>query len=143
MTRGARQPGGSYWTPAYEHASAGDAMRPGLIVCLPETPLRTVAQMMAREHIHCIFVTADDSWSVVSDADLLRAAGEDLDLVTAGEVATSDVPTVLAAEPLERAAGLMTERQVSHVLVLEPDSRRPLGVLSTLDVAGILAWGRG
>jgi CBS domain-containing protein len=50
------------------------------------------------------------------------------------------VVTVEAREPLERAAQLMVEHQLSHLLVLSAKAQ-PIGVVSTLDVAGCLAWG--
>jgi CBS domain-containing protein len=34
----------------------------------------------------------------------------------------------------------MDEHDVTHLIVA--DSGRPIGILSTLDVAGVLAWGR-
>jgi CBS domain-containing protein len=125
--------------PAYEEATAGEAMRPGVISCPPETTLRQVARMMARERIHCVVVSEDGSWRVVSDLDLLRAAEMDLDVTTAGEIAASDLPTAAPDERLDRAGQLMAEREVAHLLVVERASGRPAGVLSTLDVAGVLA----
>jgi CBS domain-containing protein len=35
----------------------------------------------------------------------------------------------------------MVEHGVSHLLVVD-DARRAVGVVSALDVAGVLAWGR-
>jgi hypothetical protein len=35
------------------------------------------------------------------------------------------------------------EQHTSHAIVVEPRTERPVGVLSTLDIAGILGWGRG
>jgi len=42
-------------------------------------------------------------------------------------------------EPLKRAAALMADQGVSHLAVLDPLSDRPVGVVSTLDIAGALA----
>jgi CBS domain-containing protein len=50
--------------------------------------------------------------------------------------------TVAADKTLERAAQLMAEHEVTHLLVLASGSGGPLGVLSSLDVAGVIAWGR-
>jgi CBS domain-containing protein len=135
-------PPGSFRSPAYEHATAADAMRAGVISCPSETPLRQVAQMMATEHIHCVVVIDEGRWGVVSDLDLLRAADGELETLTAGEVAVSDLPTVTTEERLDRAAQVMVEHEVAHLLVLDPGSERAAGVLSTLDVAGVLAWGQ-
>ena len=47
--------------------------------------------------------------------------------------------TVETAEPLGRALQLMVEHEVSHVIAIERHSERPIGVVSTLDVARALA----
>jgi CBS domain-containing protein len=136
------KPAGSFRSPAYEHATAADAMRAGVISCPPETPLRQVARMMAAEHIHCVVVIDEGRWGVVSDLDLLRAADGELETLTAGDIAVSDLPTVSAEERLDRAAQVMVEHEVAHLLVVEPTSERAAGVLSTLDISGVLAWGQ-
>lgn len=118
-----------------------DVMHPGLISCRPDDPLRTVARLMATYRVHAVLVTAHgDGWGVVSDSALLRAAEEGaVDEVTAGSVAATPVVTVVSSDELGAVAHLMAEQDVSHVIVLERHSRRPLGVLSTLDVARALA----
>jgi CBS domain-containing protein len=50
--------------------------------------------------------------------------------------------TVAPDEPLEAACELMRAHAVSHVMVVDPRQNQPLGVMSTLDVAGIVAWGQ-
>ena len=37
---------------------------------------------------------------------------------------------------------MMIEHEVTHLVVVDPQSDKAVGVLSTLDVAGLLAWGR-
>jgi CBS domain-containing protein len=126
-----------------EELRAIDAMHPGMISCPPETPLRTVARMMATYRVHAIIVHAHDddlpegrSWGVVTDADVVRAGLDgDLDVLTALQVAATPVLTVTTVDPLTRAMQLMTEHEVTHVIVIERHSGRPIGVLSTLDVA--------
>jgi CBS domain-containing protein len=126
----------------YEQATAGDAMRQEVIYCPPEAPLRTVAQIMARDRIHCVVVGTEQGWGVVTDQDLLRAAERGIDGVSAGDVMVGDLPTVPVDQPLDRARKLLVEHEVSHALVVDARSGRPVGVLSTLDVAGVLAVGR-
>jgi CBS domain-containing protein len=142
MASTSRKGEGDFSSISYQQGTVAEAMRAGVISCQPETPLRKVAQMMAEERIHCIIVSDDGGWGAVTDVDLLRAVDGDLEATTAGEIAASDLPTVSARESLERAGQLMVEHEVSHVLVVDPDSQRPAGVLSTLDVAGVLGWGR-
>jgi CBS domain-containing protein len=125
-----------------------EAMHPGLISCSLDTPLRTVARMMATYRVHAILVTAHGEeelpagggWGIVSDADLLRAAeAGDIDEQTARTIAATPVLTVATSDELARAVRLMVEHDVSHLIVNERQSPRPIGVLSTLDVARALA----
>jgi CBS domain-containing protein len=141
-------PAGSFLMPAFESATVADAMRHGVIGCSPDTPLKVVARMMATNHVHSIVVTGTDAegsdskpWGIVSDVDLARLAGE-ADELTAAEACATEVISVRQDETLARAAQLMGEYEISHLIVVDPDSRRPVGVVSTLDLAGIVAWGR-
>ena len=119
--------------------SVGEGMTPGVLTCLPVTPLRDVARMMARHRVHAIVVLgSDDSlhpWGVVSDLDLVSAIGTH---ANAGAIAGSPVVTVTPELVLEHAATLMAENQTSHLLVIS-DTGLPVGVVSTLDVARALA----
>ena len=123
-----------------------DVMHPGMISCPPETSLRTVARMMATYRVHAVVVhvhatrsPSGEHWGVVTDADLVRAAHEaDLDEVTAEQIAASPVLVVTTVDPLERVVQLMVEHEVAHVIAIERHSGRPLGVVSTLDVARAL-----
>lgn len=134
--------------PALGSLRVVDAMHPGLISCSPDTPLRAVARMMATYRVHAILVSAHGEeelaggavWGIVSDVDLLRASqGADVDERASRAVAATPVLTVTTGEDLGRAAQLMVEHEVSHVVVVEPRSARPVGVLSTLDIARALA----
>jgi CBS domain-containing protein len=123
-----------------------DAMHPGLITCRPGDPLRTVARLMATYRVHAVFVTAHrdgeegDRWGVVSDVAVLRAAREgSIDELTAGAIVETPVLSVSSSNELDAVADLMVERGLSHVVVVERHTKRPLGVLSTLDVARALA----
>jgi CBS domain-containing protein len=125
-----------------------DAMHPALISCPPDSSLRTIARMMATYRVHAILVTAHgedehstgDHWGIVSDVDVLRASETgDVDEVQARTLAAQPVVTVASSEELRRAATLMVEHDSSHLIVIESRSGRPIGVLSTLDVARALA----
>jgi CBS domain-containing protein len=145
--RALRSSQGSYLTPAFERATVADAMHVGIVTCPPDASLATVAQTMATHHVHCVGmlgVRIEDGeqlvWGTISDLDLARAAwsGEEPD---AGTIAATPAVTVEASASLAEAVGLMLEHGVAHLVVTDSDAR-PIGVLSTLDVAGIVAWGR-
>ena len=139
---------GSYLMPTLEHATVGDAMHPGILSCEPDAPLTEVARMMATRHVHCVAVIGishEDPecsvWGMISDLDLLRAAVEDDERATARGLATEPVISIDSRTPLRQAAAVMLRQGASHVVVVEPGSERPIGILSTLDVAGVLGWG--
>ena len=130
--------------PEFENATVLDAMRLGVVSCSPDTPLREVARILATYRIHAVVVAeieGDRPWGIVSDLDLAAAAGRDLRKVTARDIARGELLTLGADESLTHAARLMAERGLAHVVVVQPHSGQPVGVLSTLDLAGVLAWG--
>jgi len=142
-------PTGSYTTPSFEHATAADAMRPYVLTCTPQTPLVTVAQRMAGEHVHALVVMSPRgtdaherrAWGVLTDRDLLTHARH-VEELTAGDVATPAILEIRPDDRLSDVADRMVAAGTSHAIVEEPSSGRPVGVVSTLDIAGILAWGR-
>lgn len=139
---------GSYLMPSLHHATVADAMHPGIVACSPDAGLTEVARLMATHHVHCVAVMAvshDDGaerfvWGLISDLDLLRAGihlGPDS---SASALALEPIISVVPTTPLREAGELMLRHGVSHLVVVDPDTRRPTGVLSTLDIAGVLAW---
>ena len=134
--------------PALGRLRVSEAMHLGLISCTFESSLRTAARLMATHRVHAMLVTVhgvdklpdDGPWGIATDTDLLRAAETaDLDTESVRAIATTPPHTVAADEQLAAAAQLMAKQNVSHVVVLEPRASRPIGVLSTLDVARALA----
>ncbi len=130
-----------------ERTTVAEAMHAGVITCPHGASLRTVARMMAAYRVHCVVVfdereEADGQpfWGVVSDLDLAGGLSEGaLDERSAGEIAASPVITVPSDETLERAAQLMTEHGSAHLVVVDPATGLPVGVLSTLDLARFAA----
>ena len=60
---------------------------------------------------------------------------------TAGALALEPIISVGPTMSLNEAGELMLKHGVSHVVVVDPDTRQPTGILSTLDVIGVVAWG--
>ncbi len=119
------------------------AMHEGVLSCPADTPLSAVAELMAAHAVHSVVVTDDKDdtiWGVVSDLDLMAAAGvRDLDAQSAGGSAATPALVIGPRDTLQRAAQMMTEHATTHLLVVDDVSGRPVGVLSTLDVARVLA----
>ena len=134
-------------TPSLAATRVADAMTAGLISCPPDTPLVRVAELMARDVVHAIYVfdygCEDDEttelWGLVSDLDLVGAARGDMAELTARDASVTPLITARTDDSLDRAAQLLAENGVSHLAVLDARTRRPVGVLSTLDVARVIA----
>jgi CBS domain-containing protein len=129
-------------------ARVAEVMNPGLVSCPVWTPLRTVAELMTRNRIHCVVVLdygeEEDQdralYGIVSDRDVADAfAAGVIDERSAGTTAVSPLLTVYADEELVRAAQLLAEDGTSHLVVLDRRTCRPAGVLSTLDLAAALS----
>src|SRR5512132_3192185 len=107
--------------PSLSQLTVMQTMHPGVVSCPSATPLRVVARMLAAHRIHAVIVFAENraaepsEWSVVSDIVL-----------------------VSPDDTLDHAARLMVENKTTHLIVVDPRSVRPMGVLSTLDVARAL-----
>jgi CBS domain-containing protein len=124
-----------------------DVMTTGVINCSPETPLPVVAALMAERRVHAVYVfdygaEADETvelWGLVSDLDLVAAAYGPIEERTAGETAITPLLLVKDDDTVARAVQLMIENGISHLAVVDSKTSRPVGVLSSLDVARLLA----
>lgn len=139
----------SYPLPPFARATVADVMHVGVISCPPDADVDTVARAMATHRIHAVVVDGvvpEDGgerlvWGIVSDLDLLSATRVSGEEPTAARLAAGEVVTIDPAEQLERAAQLMLEHDVNHLVVASSESGRPLGVVSALDLAAAIAWG--
>lgn len=130
-------------TSGLDAVAVREAMHEGILSCSTDAPLSAVAELMTAKGIHCVVVTDHDDvgvWGVISDLDLVAAAGvRDIEAQLAGGSAATPALTISPDDTLQRAAQLMTENAAAHLLVVDERSGRPAGVLSTLDVARVLA----
>ena len=120
-------------TPTLSTYTVLNAMQVGVIDCPPDTDVKTLARTMADHRIHCVVVRGAP-WGIVSDLDLMASLRPGV-TATAGELAASDVVIVDPADTLEHAAQLMSEHETAHLVVVSPETGRPVGILSTLDIA--------
>jgi CBS domain-containing protein len=128
----------------------GEVMHSGVLDCPPQTPLGEVVSLMAEHNVHCVVVDglARDRhhnerlvWGILSDIEVMRAVGDEQMDVQAGALAATEIVTIAVEDDVHRAAQLMSEHECSHLVVVDRDVARPVGVISSLDVARALAWG--
>lgn len=135
----------TYIGPAFQDAKVYDAMNVGVVTCRPETSLADVARMMVGYGMHAVVVADLDAgeraWGIVTSMDITRA-GREVDSRTAGEVASTELVTVESAEPLEHAARLIAEHGINHLIVLQPGTGQPAGMITPREIAAALVYGR-
>jgi CBS domain-containing protein len=124
-----------------------DVMHQGVLTCGRDESLARVAQLMADHRVHAIVVTDEPSagpslWGVVSDLDLVAAGSvRGLEEQTAGAAAATPALTIAPDDTLQRATQVMVEHALTHLVVVE--AGRPVGVISTLDIAAAFAGRAG
>ena len=130
-----------------DQVRVGDCMHAGIVSCAADAPLSEVARIMGDHRVHAVAV-ADlvhgrpyGTWRLVSHMDVVAAIATGQD-VLAHEVAATEAKTIPADDLLERAAQLMSEHGVSHLVVVDPSAGYPVGVISTLDVASAFGGGQ-
>ena len=88
-----------------------EAMRPGVVTCLPEDRLAMLAAIMVTHGIHAVVLGPVEERTplIVTDLDLVRAALERAD-ARASDIAREPAATVDADAPLREAVAMMSER---------------------------------
>lgn len=132
---------GSYRSPNVEHARVSDAMNEGVVTCSPGAGLREMGRLMASRHIHSLVISLDGParWALVSDVDIAQSAigrpeatAEDLAVAATG---------ISNEATLGRAIEVMRDQGTSHLIVTDTDNGQPTGMISALDIAGVVGWG--
>ncbi|MBN1529380.1 MAG: CBS domain-containing protein [Thermoleophilaceae bacterium] len=136
----------AYWGPAFTDAKVRDAMRVGVVYCRPEATPADAARIMSGYGIHSVVVAdagaarAEGPLAVVDALDVARAEADGLANVS--EIETPGPHSIDADAPLAEAAAVMAENRVSHLVVVQPGTSRPVGVVSASGLLGAIAWGR-
>ena len=132
--------------PSLDDMRVRDVMSAPIVSCAPGVPLREVAELMSSHRIHSVVVRSDpadrgdatEPWGVIAELDLVAAAPFGDEETTAGRVAGTPVVTIGRDESLARAAMLMSEYAVTHLVAVDADGA-PEGIVSALDIAGAVA----
>jgi CBS domain-containing protein len=117
-----------------------DVMHRGLIAYPATAPLTDVAAALVERRAHTVMVAAESGWAFVSDMDLVAGALRGEPAPTAGEMASVGLAMVRFDATLELAASLVAESRAGHVVAVDGEGF-PVGVVSTLDLVGVIAAG--
>ena len=136
---------------ALDDVKVDEAMSRRVVTARPDWSLAAAGRKMAEEKIHCIVVAGvvrrrgreELKWGIVSDEDLVRLCAGGDGTWSAGDAARTQIVAVEPADTVREAARVMAENRTGHLVVVEPATGEPVGVISTLDVARVLGRGHG
>jgi CBS domain-containing protein len=111
-----------------------------LVTCFPDDGLATVASSLISHGVHAAVLVPHDGGVplMVTDVDLVRAALAHVKRVSAIKVNLEPSAALPADAPLSDAVAMMAERYTRHLLVTDPQTSSPLGLVSALDVVAAL-----
>ena len=102
----------------------------------PEATVRELVTMLAEHNVGAMVVSADGAAvaGIVSERDVVRRLDNDANVLSAsvGDIMTSDVHTCESSAALDDVMGVMTERRIRHVPVV--DDGVMVGIISIGDV---------
>jgi CBS domain-containing protein len=117
--------------------SIKDVMTREVRACEPNATIAEAAKVMAQEDIGPVPIVEDGRLvGIVTDRDIVTkvvAEGRDVNSTTVGDIASRDLVTVSPDDDLEDALGLLAERQVRRLPVVEGD--RLVGIVAQADIA--------
>ncbi|MFN8202612.1 MAG: hypothetical protein U0S48_08615 [Solirubrobacteraceae bacterium] len=128
-----------------ERVRAGDVAHRGIVAVAPATPVAELASVLAHHRIHCATVmglapaAGGDHlvWAFASVMDVLAAIAGGRTDVQASEIAGTELLAVDIDDTLDTVAARLVDHAAAHAIVAGAD-RVPMGVVSTLDVIGVI-----
>ncbi|MFH0774657.1 MAG: CBS domain-containing protein [bacterium] len=113
-----------------------DVMTRGVVSVHLTDSAKEVARALVENKIHAVAVMDDngDVIGVISEMDLLKVMDQDLDLTRAEDIMSSHLRSITPNSRLREAAEVMLGLKVHRLIVLHPEGRRAVGVLSISDI---------
>ena len=117
-----------------------EIMTPAAVTDRPDDTLADAAGKMWNQQTGSLVVTdGDELLGIITERDILKAVATSTPLegTRVSDVMTKDVVTVHPGMSLREAAGIMTDRWIRHLPVVERG--KLVGILSQRDLSGVLA----
>ena len=124
------------------HREVREVMTPGVVAVPGDASLRQVYGALAAHGVHAVLVldhksAAPIGW--ISATGLLQWAVKGPHHQTAQHAVCEPIHTIAPGAPVDDAVQLLLQPGVSHVLVAHERSATGEGVISALDIAGLLS----
>jgi CBS domain-containing protein len=114
-----------------------------LITCRLEDPLGSLARTLVAQKIHAIVLAATPAEPlIITDLELIRAALSDRRSIQARDLRAEPIPAIAADATLDDLVAMMAGRGVDHVVLTNPRTGEPCGIVSSFDVAALIGGQR-
>ncbi len=127
----------------FENLAVSEAMLPGVVTCHPADPASRIAAAMVIHDVRAVRLQVSGGAArFVTDLDVVRAALTLPPETPARELASEYAATLTSDATVAEAIAKMSKQYADHVLVVDPESGEPTGILSSFDIAAAIAGGR-
>ena len=123
-----------------ENKKVMDVMTRGIVTGEYNETLPRIAEIMAEEKVSCIVIVDqnDETSGIITSLDIVKAFGkkteEEIEKTTAEDIMTSLVYNVNPEMTLKEVSNIMLVKDIHRVVVLSPEGRKPVGLLSATDI---------
>jgi len=123
-----------------ENKKVMDVMTRGIVTGRYDETLPKIAEIMAEDNISCIVIVYqnDETAGIITSLDIVKAFGkkteEEIEKTTAEDIMTPLVYDVNPEMTLKEVSNIMVIKDIHRVVVLSPEGRKPVGLLSATDI---------
>ncbi|GBF09344.1 conserved hypothetical protein [Aeropyrum pernix] len=123
----------------YDDVLVRDIMSSPPITTLPMTSVKEAARIMLENRVGSLIVVNERNTllGILTKTDIIRevvAKGLDPESVRVGDIMTRNPYYVYTDDSVERAASLMGEHNIGHLPVLDPETKKPVGIVTKTDI---------
>ncbi len=117
-----------------------DIMARGIVTVRYDKTMPQIAGIMSEDNISCIVIVNqnDETAGIVTSLDIVKAFGEksedEIEKTTAEDIMTPIVYNVNPEMTLKEVSNIMVVKDIHRVVVLSPEGRKPVGLLSATDI---------
>lgn len=112
-----------------------DIMKKEVVTTKPDTTVKEAAAVMSRLHIGSLVVVAEEKIvGIVTERNILIsiADGKDPELTVVEDIMVKDVVTIEPGKTIDAAVGLMAERKIKKLPVV--DGGKLVGIITASDI---------
>ncbi|ODS42074.1 MAG: hypothetical protein MSIBF_01655 [Candidatus Altiarchaeales archaeon IMC4] len=118
-----------------EEKKVSELMTHGTVSVPLDDTVADVVRVLAEGRVHGVVVTSKtgEAVGVISEIDIVKALGRDFNKIKVQEIMTPDVVFVSPQMSVKEAAGIMAQKHISRLFVVD-EKKRPRGVFSITDL---------